>query len=307
MNTEILLKLAADRRQTTPELLTSNDFYGNAHTLKKFMGLPTDYSLKVILEHAVYIEDPVNFFWDSEMNSGMPVMFCANSDHAEAFIRLTGKPAFSIGPLVRYALPWRDGVPTIRFPSKKRVMIVPVHSSHYVDASLDHSELIAATKAAHPGAEMMALLYWKDILRGVHELYLKNNIMVRTAGHLYDTIFLNRLVSIFFMSSHIVTNAIGTHVFIATLLGRPVWFHEQDITYFGTPYCKTTPEHYKDNFSTAQLDLMHLFKTPRERIDKDAVSYVEILTGAMNTRSPKQLLKLVLTAEKLYQAQATEA
>ena len=50
-------RLCCDRELSTSEIHESNDFYGQASVLKRYVGYPTSYALKAVLEHAPVVQD----------------------------------------------------------------------------------------------------------------------------------------------------------------------------------------------------------------------------------------------------------
>lgn len=86
---------------TTFEINEVNDYYGHAETIKKFLGLPSYYSIKADISHGFL--HPYYEVWEKEFNHKTPYTLVWGDGIKERFKHLTSKEIFSIGAPIFYS------------------------------------------------------------------------------------------------------------------------------------------------------------------------------------------------------------
>ncbi|WP_155891399.1 hypothetical protein [Oleidesulfovibrio alaskensis] len=289
MSEETVRRLAADRPQVTGEIHTANNFYGHDQVLKKYCGHAPDYQLKAVVEHGVFLNDPVRYIWEADRQAPLPVFLAASKAHADYVTETTDKVGIPVGPMIMYALPF---VPEPQAHCAGRVLAVPVHSSHHVIANTDEEDFVRRIDSCGvPRSQVSVLLYWKDILLGHDSFYREKGFGVLTAGHIFSNGFLYLFAEIMQNHDLIVTNAVGTHVFYAALMQKPVWIVPGSTVFTtqGRPYCI-----YR---SPVERRVRELFGSLRDALTDEQREYVNELTGVASFRTPDRLRDLLDFAE----------
>lgn len=297
MSDESLRRLAQDRRLITPELHMSNDFYGHATILKDYVGISRRRSLKVAVEHGM---DLSQWVWDGDLASPFGLFLCASQARASAFEARASadKRALAIGPLIRYLPPEEE--PQRAGP--QRVLVIPTHSSHHVEASYDVAEFLSRGLEPYAGRyEVQVCLYWKDVLRGAADEYRGQGLNCVTAGHIYDPKFLARFRRILRGASAVVTNSIGTHLFYAVLEDKPVWFVEQPVSWSAESnaiLARDLPA--GDDPGARYTAAGRLFADPRTEPSAEQREFVGKVLGVDQLRSAAELREILKAEERSY-------
>jgi hypothetical protein len=297
MSHDPLQGLARDRRLITPELHVSNDFYGHATILKRYTGISRSRSLKVAIEHGMNLSQWV---WDVDLASPFGLFLCTSQARASAFKARasTDKRALAIGPLIRYLPPEEE---TER-PRPRRVLLIPMHSTHHVEASYDVAEFLS--RGLEPYADRydaQVCLYWKDVLRGAAGEYRRQGFECVTAGHIYDPEFLSRFRRILRGASAVVTNHVSTHLFYSVLEGKPVWHVEQPASWSAESnaiLARDLPA--GDDPETGYTATGRLFADPRTAPTAEQREFVRRVTGVDQLRSAGELREILQAEERCY-------
>ncbi|WP_461209851.1 hypothetical protein [Desulfocurvus sp. DL9XJH121] len=289
-------ELAVDRPLESSELHSVNGYYGHAHVIKRFVGLPEEYPLKVMLEHSPGEEF---YIWPTEEKSALPVLCCSSARYAEFFNASNkgGKTALAIGPVLSYLdtpAPPRDGTRTLVF--------FPLHSTHHITAEFDaEGQLREMEPLLNKFDRLVACVYWKDVLLGRHELYRSHGFHCVTAGHMYDPGFLYRLADIIRSADLLVSGLSGTEICYAALLGTPALVRRKE---FSMSYdSEAIAAAHAQNLSakSAKRDLMgKVFSTYSEELIPAQVEFVEDLCGVRNVKTRGQMRAILAAAEKAY-------
>ena len=148
---------------------------------------------------------------------------------------------------------------------------------------------------------MQVCLYWLDVLRGGDGEYRRRGLDCVTAGHMYDSRFIYRLLEILRGASAVVTNDLGTHIVYAGVLGKPVWVLPQQVE---VAHAENAPPQARQPVRRAQAsgatlpgELQSMFAEPRAEPTAAQRRFVEELGGARHVRSPEEIDALLEQAE----------
>ena len=97
---EKLYEWSKDRPLVTPELHSSNDFYGHATILKKYAQIQPEYQIKAAIEHGPFLP---GWAWDVDFKSSLPAMLVYGVHRYPVLKEKINKALFPIGPIIRYA------------------------------------------------------------------------------------------------------------------------------------------------------------------------------------------------------------
>lgn len=295
-----LRELCHDRELVTPELHASNDFYGHAALVKRYVGRPALSALKVAIEHGVILND---YVWDNDVTSDMPLFLCANPRRAELFTaKGTRTRAVPIGPMPYYAAAMMPAP----VPSARRTLLVfPSHSSHRVRAEFDAGAF--ADRIVEHGKQfddVAVCVYWRDVERGLDRTFAQRGFSIVSAGHMYDPAFLPRLLTILRGAAAVLTNEVGSAVLYAAFVGKPVWIEPQRVDYIASEevLAVDAPAHLEH--ANVQ-DMQRLFAEPRSDLSTEQRAFADRLLGVEHVHTPRALAHLLDEAQEIYRDRLT--
>ncbi|MGE0395432.1 MAG: hypothetical protein AB7T06_01800 [Kofleriaceae bacterium] len=287
-----------DRELVTPELHASNDFYGHASLLKAYAGRSSLESLKVAIEHGVILND---YVWDVDLESQMPLFFCANARRAELFdARARYGRGVPIGAMPHYVK--RSSATT---PSRKVLLAFPSHSSHRVKASFDVG-LFADRLETHGKRfdEVRVCVYWRDVEAGLDRAFRARGFHVVSAGHMFDPRFLPHLLEHIDGASAAMTNEVCSAVLYAAFANKPVWIEPQQVSHVAADEILVVDvPAYADHPMVQRIE--RLFAEPGDALTPEQIALRDELLGVQHVRTPAQIAELLDEAEDRYRASAT--
>lgn len=296
-----LYAVSADRELTTTELFSSNDFYGHATLLKRWLSIAPEYSLKVVLAHSPAMRD---FVWDVEVNSGMPFCLCTGAYRASIFNNVSrprgGPMAVPIGPLIAY----HPGLKALwnYKPETKTLLIFPSHSTHHIHVHFDERQHIRLFKPyTRDFSRVVVCLYWKDVLLGRAEAYQAEGFECATAGHMYDFEFVPRILNIISDSSMVISSSPGTSVLYSSFLRRPTLYLDQKIE--GETFSSQVFQKERERMLRLpglKDRMKHIFSELVDSITTEQDNFLRVALGTEYIRSPGEIIDLLKAAEYKY-------
>jgi hypothetical protein len=217
-----LLALTQDRPLRTPEIHASNDFYGNASLLKHYAGFDHNYPLKLVVEHAPYV--PGYQGWTVDLNAKLPI-YCVSSDAGRQIRQkqIANKYVCAIGPLISYANLLHNPAELAEIKDKfgKNLLVFPMHSTHHVQANYNDKLLLNEIMNISKDFNSITICsYWKDFNKERFDMFKSVGFYCTSAGHIYDNLFLNRLLTYFLLSDAVLCFGTGTSFIYAFYLNR---------------------------------------------------------------------------------------
>lgn len=230
LDEENLDRLTLDRFLKTSEIFEPNDYYGQASILKNYLGLPMSYSLKATFEHGVEFND--NFIWSAELEANLPTCIVLDERRLNFYKEKSNKLVFPIGFGFIYAIDLFKKLygPLYTNKNKMGTIVFPAHSTHYIRTSFDfkgYAEYLE--KLDERFKPIVICIYWKDYLSGHHVEFQKKGFKIITAGHMFDNLFMLRMVNICSQFKYANSNQIGTHVPISIKSGCLFFLTEEFI------------------------------------------------------------------------------
>lgn len=168
------------------------------------------------------------------LTSPYPVLFLENQyqvDIAKAYTKAPiRKPIYPIGSVfARY----RRYKQWAQRPDAKGSLAYISHSTLNIQAKADWESLITAFKQLPPAYHPITVsVYFKECLKGVHELFMDAGFDVVTAGHMFDPYFVDRFYEILSGVRYVVCNDFGSHIYYATEMDIPVLVTGNTAEYF---------------------------------------------------------------------------
>ena len=113
---------------------------------------------------------------------------------------------------------------------KSGTLVFPCHSSEFQTVEYEVQLFIDFLKnLPNKFKPLYVVLYWADIARGLHNIFLRNQFKCFCAGHIFDYNFIFNLMELFRHSKHTITNAFGSHCYYSNFFGNPVFVYKQKI------------------------------------------------------------------------------
>ncbi len=224
-----ILSLAAERELATHEHHKPNDYYGHATLLKRLVGQPLTYPLRLSIPHGLRFDSKL---WEHDYRASFPLGLVPGPIRAAAIASRVTTRLVPVGPLIHYAPPALSPAAhaTAAAQLGQMLLVFPAHSTHHVDAEFSHGDFISALTAhARTFDSVVVCLYWRDVLRGLAKPYQAAGFHVVTAGHIYDPAFLPRLRSMIELAAMTLSNRLGTHLGYCLHLGKPHHIHRQQV------------------------------------------------------------------------------
>jgi hypothetical protein len=204
--------------------------------------------------------------------------------------------AVPIGPMILYATP-----PPAPQPGR-RLVAFPAHSTHHVDAVYDVARFAERLEGIRVGwDEVRVCLYWRDVLRGAHHAYLERGFECVTAGHIYDPAFLARQRGILEGAAAVISNEVGSFIFYAVALGRPVWLIDADVRYeAASADILRRDQADQGEWPALATAIRSAFAAEPTEVTADQLALVEEHAGLSSHRSPVEMAALLAEAEERY-------
>ena len=290
-----LKKLARDRPLETPELHTSNDFYGDAFILKRYAGLPETYSTKLAIAHA---PQPPGNDWHLDLDAALPG-YCVASEPARQAAKLArpGKEVFAVGPLIAYARPIWGPAQAAALKSRlgKSLLCFLPHSTHHIKVGYDLDSCLDALEQHGKAFNSVTVaIYWKDYDDELALRLSARGFHCVTAGHIYDKFFLDRLLSYLLLSDAVLCFGYVSACAYAAYLGRMIKIVATAKGHTATPKMLATLS--KNRF----FPLVE--KSFREFAQLSQAQYelLDAIGGFNEVKTPRELRNILLDMEEAY-------
>ncbi len=277
----------------TPSLDIFNDFYGNAHQLKRFAGLRENYRIPYHVEHGVFLD---RSSYHDELHGPYKRILVASVHREEVLREEYNRSAYPIGPIIVYAKSFLSKGETdlIRKKSGKTLTAIPVHSTKTVDYSYDvdgYCKDLKKIAKANDFKTVRICLFYEDIQKNLHKKYEKYGFEIVSAGHMFDPLFLPRFRSIIEISDVTCSNAIGTHVVYSVSLGIPHYLKKQSLDYEdnGGEISQDVWEAYY-----GETELAKAFEKYSEKISNRQLKLLGYYAGLDKIKTKSQLRQLLL-------------
>ena len=211
-NQEDLELMSMDVELVTSDIHIWNDFYGQSSLIKKMLYFKSK-TLYATLEHGVGFDDII---WYIDKNSILKSSIIFSNFRKNIYKSQTNKYLFNIGSIINY----------VELPNEykqKDSIYFLTHSTHEIDVNVNLKRIIDELNILPLDIRPNYIcIYWKDIQRGKHKIFLENGFKVISAGHIYDKLFLFRLKEIFLNFKILLTSELGSHVFHAHNCGLDI-------------------------------------------------------------------------------------
>lgn len=176
----------------------------------------------------------------------------------------------------------------------RNLLAFPMHSQSHVDTNFDPNKFLKILKEERKRFDTVRVcMYWKDILRGSHKVYLDAGFECVCNGHLYDPNFLRRQKSLFEIADATISNGVGSHIGYSVFMEKPHWLIDDEYEYVnskkGGDAVDLTEVSKKENFmqvKNAFLDNSDYRITPAQK------DVIDEFWGLSDMKSKEEIQKL---------------
>ncbi|MDR2544341.1 MAG: hypothetical protein LBD03_02155 [Methanobrevibacter sp.] len=286
--------------------------YGLGKCLNKYCGFKEDYKIKAFFEHGIvfssHLEGPIR------IHESLPSIVSSNF-RKQVIENYHNNGVYAIGPYIAYvdSLLSKEELINEKDRLDKNLLIFPAHSVKESKQKFDVENFCQKIKEMSKDYDSVRIcLYWKDVTRGLGELYKQHDFEVVTAGYINDPLFLNRLRSIIECSTVIMSNNIGSHVGFAIYLKKPHYIiseekieHVQsnDTTLINKLVNKTKfklAKRIAENTDHEEINLMKQLLSKRNPDQKELFKLLNKYFGFNEVKSKEELKNIILSCEKQY-------
>ena len=114
----------------------------------------------------------------------------------------------------------------------KGTVVFPVHSNRNTEWKIDWEKYIyELKKLPEKFKPLLICLYYEDINKGLHNLFLKEGFSVTTAGNRYNKDFVKRFYDILSSVKYVTSNKIMSSTFYAIDFGLPFFLYGGEVSY----------------------------------------------------------------------------
>lgn len=224
----------AEDMPVNPKEYGYNSFYGNDRMLRNYLKLDKDIKLNAVIEHGLYTRNSIEFIESVHDFPRIYTFSIYRKKILEKFIK--NKEIVSIGPYIKYAKGFYsdDKIKLLKRKYGKVLLVFLCHSTHHLFAKFDSNLfLLEIEKVKKIGGydTVFVNVYWKDIVDKKYEDFLFDHYVIVSAGHIYDSLFLDRLKNIIDLSDMTMSNSCGTHIGYCICQGKPHYYFNQKIEY----------------------------------------------------------------------------
>jgi len=228
-----------------------NNMYGIAKTVNSYSNKKSNYVIKGIIEHGLYLG---NHFLDDEVNNkNFPGMITFSNYREKVLRNNTQKYIFKIGPYIHYSNSYSKIIEEeIKSRYGKILLVFPYHSIKNIDYEYNYNDFIKEIKNIrdlYNFDNVFVNMFWLDIKKGYHNKYREEGFLITTAGTNNDNQFLRRLKTLIQISNFTISNNIGTHTGYINYLDKPHYIYEQKVN-----AVSKTKEDYKREFGNRDFE-----------------------------------------------------
>lgn len=299
-SSQVMLKrLASDRPQHTHEMLPSNDFYGHADILKRYLWLEKASALKCVIEHG-WRERSTN--WAVELNAPFFVYLVWSPQRFEFVQRHTPRACFALGPMIEYAPPLRtERLHTLQNAYGRNLLFFPSHSTHWVDANHDTENMCDRLETMRSRFQTIRVcMYWRDIQRGLHVPYQKRGFMVQCAGHIYDRLFYNRLRELIEPATVTASMTPGSCIGHSLCLGKPYWHLDASVDFVSDHTVELNTIDRSIQERSIAKDIAEIFAPQEEHISPVQWEFSRQTFGVGQRKSAYDLRLILQIADEIW-------
>ena len=302
---EYLSARALSSKKWRREFFRFNEIYSHDLALKRFSGIPYEYSLEVMVEHGLILSETIiensNKYPLAQKNIVM-------SNPRVDFLARNEVPSIAIGPYIHYAKSIFDEEKTGAVKKKmgKTLLFFAGHSTREISVERSYAEMFRIIDGLQLQQNFDTVLicgHFVDIEQGLFSIAPKNEkYQYISAGYNRCPAFLDLLRTYIELSDVVASNSIGTQTGYSIFLGKPFWVvNEDSIDKFYSGNQRVLREHRRviknaiiGKHQLSYLELEDCFKEQVATVDKANYELVADLWGFDEVKRPDELREILL-------------
>ncbi len=198
----------------------TSEVYGFGKYIRKYAFYPVALPLFISTDHGPTQHDVPN---QMDLSTPMPIHFFHSPRMVRSWKAVSEKPCSVLySPFVFY----RRSRNITLSPSAKGTIVFPTHSTHHIDTSADWDTYIKQLRDLPERFQpVSACLYFLDIQKGLHKVFLNRGVPVYTAGHWLDRNFIENFYDIIRQFKYATSNSVGSYLFYCVEMGLPFFLY----------------------------------------------------------------------------------
>jgi Methyltransferase domain len=194
----------------------STEYYSMGKYLRNYGYYPKWLPLFVSTDHGPTQRDVPTY---SDLKKDSPHMLVHSKRLAAKWKELSKIPCdVMMSPFVFY----RRSHNINKSETASGTLAFPAHTTDFIENDTDFEVYATSLLSLPPEFQPVSVcLYYLDVRKGKHRIFEKLNIPVYTAGHIYDTRFMERFYAILRNFAFTTSNHLGSYVFYAVEMGIP--------------------------------------------------------------------------------------
>ncbi|MBI5623173.1 MAG: class I SAM-dependent methyltransferase [Elusimicrobia bacterium] len=270
----------------------SAECYGLGRHLRDYGRYPGWLPLCVATDHGPSQRDvPTRL----ELSERAPVMLFHSPRLAAEWRRRSERPCeVMFSPFVHYRRKNCIG----KSSGAKGTLAFPAHGTDLIESVCDMEgyarSLLELPERFQP---VSACLFYLDVRRGLHRVFEKHGILVRTTGHIYDRRFAERFYDILKDHSYATSNTFGSYALYAVEMGIPFFIHGEKprLVNRGDPNCPSGAYDPAKEFGQFK-SVTRLFEGLRTEISPEQASTAESELGLRDGASRGRMAFLLYSS-----------
>lgn len=267
--------------------IQENNMYGNGRIIFPNTDLSKEQINKTRIEHGLYLGNLVHSIYKDPIYETI-ITF---SNYRKCILKNEmDKTILCVGPYIKYAnlLLSDEMYNKIKKEIGRVLLVFPAHSIETVSSVFDMDNFISVIeKKKHSFNTIIICLFWKDILLGKAEKFIKKGYKVVTAGHIYDYYFLDRLKTIISLADFTLSNSIGTHIGYCIYMGKPHYIFKGNVKYVEAGDDKRGSERelnqrqgsVLESFNQVKEEIYNCFSNEGNEITKEQINCIKKYWG----------------------------
>ena len=267
-------------------------YYGAFSVLKEYAGLETFLlpPCKLGLQHGYVFEiltweqsklELRNLVWSDKLVQ----MYQEHTDNKDIYA--VGAPFFYASSLMS-----KEQIANEKKRLGRNLLAFPMHSSVCCDTDFAPDKFLSILEEERKKFDSVRVcIYWKDILRGAHKVYLEHGFECVCNGHINDINFLRRQKALFEIADATISNGIGSHVGYSVFMEKPHRLIDDFYTYSGGDGAQLTDMMTKNNYKRVEKAFLETDDYVITQMQRDIV---DEFWGTRNYMTKEDLRGLLL-------------
>ena len=267
----------------TPRYIEENLLYGYFDEMLNYADRTYKYYEAPAVGHGYsFFDDSIALKWHNLIETGHFFRDCIARQYSDYL-------CFLVGPYFHYSRSFYDDKMFDKCKKSlgKNLTVFPVHSNKYESLSYDENEFVAtAFNEAKKFDSISVCVYHNDYYDKTVQMFKAGGAKIVSAGFISDTSFIKRLKTIMLLSEAVLTNGLGSHVFHALSVNKPVKIIPQE---FSIKITTNKLDLFNAAYGERKLLLQSMLEVDDYRITQEQLDICEPYIGFSKVRTKKEM------------------